>query len=221
MTSLRSFSRKCARGFTLLELMLSMALTALLLGLLSAGVYAVVNDWQDETAGLDETLDKALVVLQLERALLAAFPHTYVDNERLTRNIYFEGDEEALSFVSVVSPQHRTGLTAWRLQSAAEQGVLLALAPAYADNPDARLNAFEPVVLLPGYRATFRYLLQRNTEEKEWLDEWRGTEQQSLPRAVHIVLTPLAADTREPELEIIAPIRSWQHIEIEPIVPVN
>jgi general secretion pathway protein J len=220
MSQTHVIKRRRARGFTLLELMLAMALTALLLGMLSAGVYAVVNDWQEETGGLDATLDKTLVVLQIERALLAAFPHTYIDIETVSTHVYFTGDEDALSFVSAVSPQRGAGLTAWQLVSD-EAGLLLKLTPAFAGNPDARFEELEPVALLPGYRATFRYLLQRNPEEKEWLEEWNGAEQQSLPLAVHVVLTPLDEDLEEPELEIVAPIRSWRHFEIEPIVPLN
>ena len=207
------------RGFTLLEVLIAMALTALLLGMLSAGVYAVVNDWQDETGNLDTTLDRTLVVLQIERALLAAFPHSFID-EDLARHVYFEGAGDALDFVSAVSPQRSAGLAAWRLYSD-DDGVMLKLTPAFADNPDARFEALEPIELLPGYRLTFRYLLQRNPDEKEWLDEWLGGEQQSLPLAVHVVLSPLDEELEEPELEIVAPIRSWRHVDIEPIVPVN
>lgn len=208
------------RGFTLLELMLAMALTALLLGMLSAGVYSVVDDWQDETGALDETLDRSLAVLQLERALLAAFPHTYIDEERLSRHVYFNGDEDALAFVSAVSPQRSPGLAAWQLVSDNE-GLWLKLTPAYADNPDVRLERRDASLLLPGYRASFRYLLQRNRDEKEWRDQWNGADQQSLPLAVHVVLSPLDTRSEEPELEIVAPIRAWRHIEIEPVVPLN
>lgn len=207
-----------ARGFTLLELILAMALTALLLGMLSAGVYAVVNDWQDETGELDATLDRTLVVLQIERALVGAFPHSYIDDD-LARHIYFEGNDDALDFVSAVSPQRRSGLTAWRLYNDTD-GLMLKLTPAFADKPDARLEALEPTLLLPGYRASYRYLLQRNPDEKEWRDIWEGNEQQSLPLAVHIVLTPIDSDSEEAELDIVAPIRAWRHVEIEPVVPV-
>lgn len=208
-----------ARGFTLLELILAMALTALLLGMLSAGVYAVVNDWQDETSELDLALDKTLVLLQLERALTGAFPHTYI-NDEFERHVYFEGADNALDFVSAVSPQRKAGLTAWRLYND-DDGLMLKLTPAFADNPGARLEDLESSLLLRGYRASYRYLLQRNPEEKEWLDEWNGGEQQSLPLAVHIVLTPMDDARDETELEIVAPIRAWRHVEIEPIVPVN
>ena len=60
------------QGFTLLELIVSMTLTALLLGMLSAGMYSVVNDWTRQTDGLDQAIDKSLVLLQIERAMEAA-----------------------------------------------------------------------------------------------------------------------------------------------------
>lgn len=214
-----SISCRKARGFTLLELVLSMTLTAMLLSLLSAGVYAVVNDWKDETSVLDESLDKALIMLQLERALQAAVAHSYIDEERLARMIYFHGAETGLSFVSVVSPQRAQGLTAWRLQSGSE-GIFLSLTPAFSDNPDTRFETLEPQPLLPGYEASFRYLLQRGDDSKEWLDAWEGSEMQSLPVAVQIVLTPRERGGNEQTLEILTPIHAWRHDDIEPTLPV-
>jgi general secretion pathway protein J len=208
------------RGFTLLELMLAMGLSVLLLGMLSAGVYSVVNDWRRETSVLDAALDKALVVLQLERALMAAFPHSYVDNESVSLFVYFQGTENELSFVSTVSPQLQPGLTAWRLQSDDRRGLELTLTPAYSDNPDVRFETLTPASLLPDYVAEFRYLVQSNSEEKEWLDSWDGKELQSLPMAVHIVLTPRDNNSNDEVLELVAPIETWRHEDIEPIVPV-
>ncbi len=213
--------RSLQRGFTLLELVLSMTLSALLLGMLSAGVYAVVNDWQNETSVLDTSLDKALVVLQLERALLAAFPHSYVDNERLARFVYFKGTSDELRFVSAISPQHQPGLTAWRLLSSADKGLQLTLTPAFSDNPDTRFELLEPLALLSNYKAEFRYLLQRNPDEKEWLEEWDGQVMQSLPLAVYIVLTPIDKQQGDAVLDLIAPIKTYRHEDIQPVLPVN
>lgn len=214
------FPASHARGFTLLELVLSMALTAMLLAMLSGGIYSVVSDWRRETSVLDETLDKALVVLQLERALQAAFPHAYIDHERLAKTVYFEGTADTLRFVSAISPQRQPGLMAWRLESSPRDGLALTLTPAYSDNPDPRFEVAEPTALLPGYTASFRYLLQLNPETKEWLDEWSGVEMASLPRAVLVVLTPREQNSGAQVLEIVAPIRSWQHNEIDPTTPV-
>lgn len=208
-----------ARGFTLLELLLALSLTGLLLGMLSAGVYTVVSDWRRETTTLDTTLDKSLVILQIERALLAAVPHSYIDLERLSRFIYFEGSANELRFASMVSPQRRTGLTAWRLLSTPGEGVQLALTPAFSDNPDERLEELQPQVLLPGYEIQFSYLVQRNTERKEWLDEWAGSDMQSLPLAVLVRFVP--DDGQSEVLEIVAPIRAWRHDQIDPTIPVT
>lgn len=206
-------------GFTLLEIMVSMTLTAMLLGMLSAGIYSVVNDWQSETSVLDESLDKSLALLQVERALYAAFPHSYIDYDTFERVVYFFGNESEMSWVSTVSPQRKTGLTAWRLISDFDEGIQLMLTPAFSDNPDFRFEELEATTILPNYRAEIRYLVQRNEEEKEWVDEWDGTEMQSLPIAVHIVLTPIDELIDEEVLEILAAIKVWQHEDIQPTIP--
>jgi len=191
----------------------------MLLGMLSAGIYSVVNDWQNETSVLDESLDKSLALLQVERALYAAFPHSYIDYDSFERVVYFFGNEFEMSWVSTVSPQRKTGLTAWRLISDFDEGIQLMLTPAFSDNPDFRFEEMEATTILPNYRAEIRYLVQRNEEEKEWVDEWNGMEMQSLPIAVHIVLTPIDELIDEEVLEILAAIKVWQHEDIQPTIP--
>jgi general secretion pathway protein J len=203
-------------GFTLLEIMVSMTLTAMLLGMLSAGIYSVVNDWQNETSVLDETLDKSLALLQIERALVSAFPHSYIDYESLERVVYFEGQPDELRWVSSVSPQRRIGLTAWQLTNDYDEGLQLTLTPAYSDNPDVRFEELTPTLILPNYTAEFLFLVQRNEDEKEWIDEWNREEYRSLPRAVHIVLKPIDESLDEEVLEVLAAIRTWQHEDIQP-----
>jgi len=207
------------QGFTLLEIMVSMTLTAMLLGMLSAGVYSVVNDWQNETSVLDETLDKSLVLLQIERALFAAFPHSYIDYDTIEREVYFDGYEDEMRWVSTVSPQRRTGLTAWRLTNDYEQGLQLTLTPAYSDNPDVRFENLEPTLILPNYTAEYLFLVQRNEDEKEWVDEWVSEDMRSLPIAVQIILTPIDDRLDDEILEVLAAIKTWQHEDIQPTIP--
>jgi len=196
-----------------------MTLTAMLLGMLSAGVYSVVNDWQNETSVLDETLDKSLVLLQIERALFAAFPHSYIDYDTLEREVYFDGYEDEMRWVSTVSPQRRTGLTAWRLTNDYEQGLQLTLTPAYSDNPDVRFENLEPTLILPNYTAEYLFLVQRNEDEKEWVDEWVSEDMRSLPIAVQIILTPIDDRLDDEILEVLAAIKTWQHEDIQPTIP--
>ena len=109
------FSRNT--GFTLIEVLLALGLTTLLLGLLSTSVFIVGADWNRSSNSLDENLDTSLAILQLDRSLHGAFPHSYTNEETLSRQIYFTGETDYLSWVSTVSPQRLPGLTAWQLLS--------------------------------------------------------------------------------------------------------
>ncbi|MEX1196414.1 MAG: prepilin-type N-terminal cleavage/methylation domain-containing protein [Pseudohongiellaceae bacterium] len=209
---------KYARGFTLLELMLALSLTALLLTLLSAGVYGVVRDWDDNQEGLDTTLDQTVAMLQVERALQGAMAHSYRDMDTLGRFIFFRGEPDSLAWVSTVSPQRSGGLTAWRLESDPGEGVALQLAPALTDSPEARLEAAPERALLPGYTAEFRYLVQQGDGQRIWRDTWDGEQRMGLPLAVHVLLSPLEGSGRDRDavLDIVAPVFANTHRSINP-----
>ena len=204
-------------GFTLVEIILSLGLTALLLGLLSSGVYIVAGDWNRNSDVLDKSLDQALAVLQIDRALHGAFPHSYTNFDTLGREIYFHGEDDYLSFVSAVSPQRSPGLTVWEMYSVADEGVYLSLVPAFSDNPTERLSESEPILVLENYTAEFSYLYQDLNENRLWIDEWLGEEELSLPLAVYVRFIPERdyEDMNE-ELEIVARIKNNQHRSIRP-----
>jgi len=204
-------------GFTLVEIILSLGLTALLLGLLSSGVYIVADDWNRNSDVLDKSLDQALAVLQIDRALHGAFPHSYTNFDTLGREIYFHGEDDYLSFVSAVSPQRSPGLTVWEMYSVADEGVYLSLVPAFSDDPTQRLSESEPILVLENYTAEFSYLYQDLNENRLWIDEWFGEEELSLPLAVYVRFVPERdfEDVNE-ELEIVARIKNNQHRSIRP-----
>jgi general secretion pathway protein J len=194
-----------------------LGLTALLLGLLSSGVYIVAGDWNRNSDVLDKSLDQALAVLQIDRALHGAFPHSYTNFDTLAREIYFHGEDDYLSFVSAVSPQRSPGLTVWEMYSVADEGVYLSLVPAFSDNPTERLSESEPILVLENYTAEFSYLYQDLNENRLWIDEWFGEEELSLPLAVYVRFIPERdyEDMNE-ELEIVARIKNNQHRSIRP-----
>jgi len=202
------------QGFTLIEVILALALTTLLLGLLSTGVYIVAEDWNRNTDVLDESLDEALAVLQIDRALHGVLAHSYTNIQTLSRQIYFIGEDDELSFVSTVSPQREPGLTAWKLSNVDDEGVYVKLVPAYADNPQERLDDSEGTLLLPNYTVEFRYLYEDTADSYQWIDEWRGEELQQLPFAVYVRFEPENDD--DEALEIVAPIKAYRHRQITP-----
>lgn len=211
-----------ARGFTLLEILIALSLTAMLLTMLTAGIYGVVRDWDDNAKALEDTLDQTVTLLQLERALQGAFPHSYRDTETLAQHVYFVGEPDALSWVSTVSPQRDSGLMAWQLQ-AGREGVSLRLAPALSDHPGQRLQDASPVLILEGHALEIQYLYEDLDFQRRWRVEWDGMQLQSLPMAVHLRLTPNGradnrrAGSRLPSpIDIVAPILTTQHRSIQP-----
>ena len=201
-------------GFTLIEVVLAMGLTTLLLGLLSTSVFIVAGDWNRNSNSLDESLDLSLALLQVDRSLHGAFPHSYTNEETLNRQIYFTGENDSLSWVSTVSPQRSPGLTAWELSVVPGEGIYLKLAPAFSDNPSLRLNESNPVLLFPGYDLELSYLYEELDQNKVWTDRWEAQDLLSLPLAVYVRLVP-NIDIND-EFEIIARIRNNEHRSIRP-----
>ena len=201
-------------GFTLIEVVLAMGLTTLLLGLLSTSVFIVAGDWNRNSNSLDESLDLSLALLQVDRSLHGAFPHSYTNEETLNREIYFTGENDSLSWVSTVSPQRSSGLTAWELFAVPGEGVYLKLAPAFSDNPSLRLNESNPVLLFPRYDLELSYLYEELDQNKVWTDRWEAQDLLSLPLAVYARLVP-NIDIND-EFEIIARIRNSEHRSIRP-----
>ena len=208
----KPLSKKPQRGFTLIEVLLALALTALLLTLLSTGMYVVARDWDENTDRLDAKLDESLAILQIERALIAAFPHSFNSTETLLREVYFDGEDDRLRWVSTVSPQRLAGLTAWSIDAVSGEGIGVGTAPAFSDDPSARLDNVETRNILPGYDLEISYLRELNALTREWTDEWLGSEQGALPLAVHILFRATGAEGSD--YDLIAPIKARRHRSI-------
>lgn len=199
-------------GFTLLEVLLALGLTALLMGLISTGVFVVAGDWNRNSDRLDTRLDEALGILQIDRALHGAFPHSFANLETLSRQVYFDGQPDRLRWVSTVSPQRVPGLMAWDLYTEPDEGVYLRLAPAFADDPTPRLENATPILILPGYSVAFQYLFQAFENQRDWQDEWQGGQLTMLPLAIHVQFTPLRdAEAESEPFEILARVRAYEH----------
>lgn len=207
-------TQKRSTGFTLIEVVLALGLTTLLLGLLSTSVFIVADDWNRNSDVLDQTLDEALAILQLDRALHGAFPHSFTDEETLARQLFFSGEDDYLSWVSTVSPQRAAGLTTWELYSIAGEGTYLNMVPAFSDNPTQRLDDAEPVLLLPDYEVEFSYLYETLDANKVWIAEWEAQELLSLPLAVYARFIPNGGN--KVPLELVARIRNNEHRSVRP-----
>lgn len=215
---MRPHNKPVQAGFTLLELLLAMALSAMILALLAGGTYMVVRDWEKAESRLDDSLDASLALLQIERALQGAYPHLYRDKKTNRDVIYFEGKKDELRWVSSVSPSPDSGLTAWELSRGKEdKGLSVKYVPAYAINPDKNLDKAEETLLFEDYKVSFEYLNLKNagrsqdSVQEDWRNKWSGEDLQRLPQAVRI---RLEKDNDNENLELIALIAAYEHERI-------
>ena len=205
------------RGFTLLEVLIAMTLSVMLLAIVTGGMRTVVDEWQDRSTGpFEEKVDNGLVLLQLQRALLGASPHSYIDQDTLEQNVYFVGAEDSVTWVSSVSPRANQQLTAWQLVMSERDGVVLKTAPAFADDPTLRLDEIAGALILPGYELTASYLTIDDVERPEWLEDWNGAEYQQLPMAVRLELENSDLNDDQ-QIELIVPFQHRQHESIQPV----
>jgi len=208
-------------GFTLLEILIALTLSTLVMLTLAMGMNVVLKDWTRSSNRLEDSIDKVLVLLQIERALEGAFPHTYIDRDENKKYIFFEGEEEEMAWVSTVSPGRQPGFTAWQLLPDDEEtGIQIRIVPAFVTDPTKRLEEHATsVTALEGYKAYFEYLYvdEKITDDTKWLKKWSAKKLQSLPNAVRVRLES-DMDTDEP-LEIVAVIQAHQHQRIRPVKP--
>ena len=148
-------------GFTLLEVLIALTLSALIMLMLAMGMNLVLNDWTRSSNRLEESIDKVLLLLQIERAIEGAFPYVYKDRDENKKYIFFEGDEEKMSWVSTVSPGRESGLMAWQLLLNNEKsGLDIRITPAFASDPTESLEEQATTIsALQDYKAYFEYLV--------------------------------------------------------------
>ncbi|MBE9561873.1 MAG: prepilin-type N-terminal cleavage/methylation domain-containing protein [Proteobacteria bacterium] len=207
-------------GFTLLELLIALTLSTMVILLLAVGMNIVMSDWERSDDRLENSLDKVLILLNVERALEGAYPHTYFHKDDNKRYIFFEGEEEYMVWVSTVSPGRHPGLQIWELSPSEKNDWLqIKVIPAFAGDPTERLeDEADSITILEGYKATFEYLYKDDKldDETEWLDKWSAKKLQALPNAVRIKLE--AEGDTEP-LEIVALIQANKHQSIKQVKP--
>lgn len=179
------------RGFTLLELLIGMALVGFILVLLFAGLNLGTRSWEAGEARIATSSRQAVVVDFLRRTLEQAYPLRWrVDNED---RLAFAGEAEALRFVGPV-PMHggarvnqvlildlaegapgRNLVMRWHLPDPREPGFAIA-------------EAAEPKVLIKGIeRLSFAYYgAESDAEEPAWHERW--VDQKAPPELIRLQL---------------------------------
>jgi len=216
---------KC-HAFTLVELLIAISLSTIVMVVLVGGFFTVSRSWQAQEQILDNEIDNSLIRLEIEKALLGAFPYTYKEKKNKPK-IFFKGKEQSLYFISTLSPSYNNQLTIWAISSLMDGGLSIQVSSALTGNPNkiiekllsSRQTKNKATEVLQDYKVTFEYLTQTPAGESNWLNKWNGVKKQSLPHAVRITLKLIDKEEHDKDKQtdqIVAFILANEHQTIKP-----
>lgn len=182
---------KRTRGFTLLELMIGLALLGLIMSLIFAGLQLVVRGWDEAEAASERANRIRLVRGLLLRELAAVYPYRWKGSADM--NLAFVGAGDSLKFVSSTPPRAGPGgLNMVELRIAKTDKDVRLLMRRRIPRPELRdfdeMERGDSVELLDGLEsAAFEFFGSDTPPGKPyWRDKWEDS--QRLPRLVRVSL---------------------------------
>ena len=202
-------------GFTLVELLISLSLSSVVLLILVSSFYQLNRNWEQQNNLLDERIDNSLILIEIEKAISAAYPFTYKDKSSLKKNIFFMGQEKKLQWVSTVSPSYDGAIMIWSM-TLLDNGFELFVIPALSGNPENQINyalsneETNKMILFEEYSIKLSYLFSDAEDQSEWLNLWSIDEKKSLPSAIRIYFDANKDHPQLKSFDLISPIASYQ-----------
>lgn len=181
----------CSRGFTLLELLIAVSLSAVLMTVLVVGLNSITRDWEKSGNKLDEKIDNSLLLLQLEKAILGTYPYLSQENSVAQEQLFFDGSKTELSWVSTVSPERNSSLNLWHLAADENNGFKLNVLTVSSGDLNKQLEKAqsaeqEPIHYFKDYKVSLHYLVETTNQHKEWKSSWSGKDEEQFPLGVKI-----------------------------------
>jgi general secretion pathway protein J len=173
-------------GFTMLELMIALAIVAALLLIAFGGLRIAVAAWQQGEDRAEAHQEIRSLVFALARSLSGAYPYRAARGEAPDPELLFASTETGVEFVTQLPPVPVGAVVAFTavvisVETGENPG--LVIRQRVLPNRDPFTEA--TVVLRdPGVtRLTLRYL----DDSGAWRSSWNGEDEATIPRAVEIV----------------------------------
>lgn len=176
-------------GFTLLELMISLTLLAVMLAMVNSsfGLALRMVPRGEDLAARSARFRAATSIITRQVRSAVNFPGKTEDEETFP---YFWGDPSSFSFVTA-APQHRGGeglgwVTYWTDGHALWMGerLIFSAESVSGDAPDPSSTT----VLLDGLSSVSFEYLKLEGDDSEWRAEWDPMDEQDLPAAIRVTL---------------------------------
>ncbi len=194
-------------GFTLAELLVALALLAMISMLAANGLSFGARVWERGASGADQLEEVVSVQRFLRRMIDDIYPYT-VDVDLQTRYVDFAGEAERMRFVAPALPQMPLpGLTRYEIRvRAAGQSERLVMRWCALDQCRTEadfINRAQEAVIQEGIkRVQFRYGADDQIS-KDWQMSW--VNQERLPDRIQLALTDADADARPWPALVAAP----------------
>ena len=197
----RPFSLPSERGFTLLELLLSITILSLVLVMIYGTLSIGSRAWEKGERDISKIQRMRVIMDLLSREIKSAFPYEVTPSELdVHKKFYaFEGKKDSISFVSAVPLKGGRGRLSWlSFWVESDEGLVVVERDALRTDIFKERNSIdenELVVLDPRItRMRFEYYkLKSGKEEGEgegmWEEHWDAEKEGMLPRAVKVELT--------------------------------
>jgi general secretion pathway protein J len=189
--------RRGQQGFTLVELLIALAIVGALVAIAFGGLRVAVASWRQGEDRAEAHQHVRSVALTLARALSAAYPYRASRSDGPEPVVLFEGTESRLEFVTQAAPFPGAAPIAFTavvltFDEAGEAGLVVRqrALPNHDPFTEAAIVYRDPSVTA----LRFAYL----DEAGEWQATWDVTETRTTPRAVRVtVATALNGRTEE------------------------
>ncbi|MEC4748780.1 prepilin-type N-terminal cleavage/methylation domain-containing protein [Methylomicrobium sp. Wu6] len=181
-------SPKSGQGFTLIEVLLAMALLSVMMTLLFVSLKICAESWEKGEKKIFEVGETAGVVNFFQRHLVMTKP-LWNDFVKEERHFSFQGDSQSLQFVSAFpASAGRAGLqlfTIRLLNENRENIIKVAIAPFYpvADGDEWRIEEETLIRHVASFSVAY-FGQEAGENESRWLDQWLQRDQ--LPKLVKI-----------------------------------
>lgn len=183
------------RGFTLLELLISLTILSLITLLVFGAFRIGIRAWEKGERNIDGR-QRERIVLDLIKRQLASIP---VDTVKGEKALALKGDSKSVEFVSDIHlvPGDKFGMVyvKYRVEEGGDSGEILSFSEknvVMMMGKDADMDDSDDlfIELLRGAGMVFEYLKNYTDEETpQWQESWNSEDDPGFPVAVRITLT--------------------------------
>jgi prepilin-type N-terminal cleavage/methylation domain-containing protein len=176
-----------ARGFTLLELLIALAIVGLLLVIAFTGLRVGIVAWTRGEDRAEAHQHVRALAFTMTRALSAAYPYRGAKGEAPEVVMLFNGAEQKLEFVTQAPPlplQVHIAFTAVSisLESGDDAGLVV------RERPLPNRDPFTKGEIVMRDPAVTSVAFKFQNEDGDWVDSWDGQEMKALPRGIRLTL---------------------------------